>query len=74
MQKLLVWKVLDNHVVCLSSLCKMVNIDTDKLLVSFCPKDEIIHVNNGFCKIYRNGILIGELDNLFTRMFVFRLK
>lgn len=69
MAKLIVTEVFEDYIVCLQD-GRAVYIDTEGLAVLFKEGDEIHHIEHGFCDVYREGVLIAGLTNLFTRKFV----
>lgn len=61
-------EIAEDTIACSSSVNSNVTMDVEGLAIRFEVGDKIIHIENGFCDIYRDGEIIGGLTNYFTRL------
>lgn len=68
LEKLRVIEVLEDTIICFSEKKGKVTLDVEGLIVQFEKGDEIVHIEHGFCDIYRGGEVVGGMNNYYTRL------
>lgn len=68
LEKLRVIEVLEDTIICFSEKKGKVTLDVEGLIVRFEVGDEIVHVEHGFCDIYRGREVVGGMNNYYTRL------